>query len=65
MQLSERVGLKMVEWTASVTDTSDELVYRCKRYPACYARLIFKFKKSSLELMHVNLRHNHIPDWYE
>jgi hypothetical protein len=41
--LTERSGLKMVEWTPTTAQKNDLLFFRCKKFPACRSKIVFTF----------------------
>jgi hypothetical protein len=64
MALTARCGLKMIEWTDTTNQKNDNILFRCKRYPQCLAKICFTFCNKSLQVSHLGLRHSHCPDWY-
>ena len=48
MALTDRSGLKMVEWTPSTAQKNDLLFFRCKKFPACRSKIVFTYQHRSL-----------------
>ena len=64
MDLTEKSGLKMIEWTDQCSTRNDSILFRCKKYPKCHAKITFACNERTLQLSRLQLKHSHGPDWY-
>lgn len=64
MALTERSGLKMIEW--STRQAENLIIFKCKKFPKCHASLNFEINYNLTgkpKLHSSKLKHLHPPDW--